>query len=120
MCCTSAEHYCAYTPCQLRTNVALVLTTLRRACCWSFGLATTSYLTRVQQERFGTDRQDEYERLKHHYVLKPEHMESAKENMAIMHPLPRVGEIDPRVDEDPRAAYFRQVEDSKGRALAVE
>ena len=77
-------------------------------------------MTRVQQERFGADRQDEYERLKHHYVLKPEHMESAKENMAIMHPLPRVGEIDPRVDEDPRAAYFRQVQYSKGRALAVE
>ncbi|KAJ1915714.1 Carbamoyl-phosphate synthase [Tieghemiomyces parasiticus] len=65
------------------------------------------YVTRVQKERF-TD-QEEYERLKHAYVIDSATLAHAKDHMALMHPLPRVGEIDPEVDFDPRAAYFRQM-----------
>jgi carbamoyl-phosphate synthase/aspartate carbamoyltransferase/dihydroorotase/carbamoyl-phosphate synthase/aspartate carbamoyltransferase len=65
------------------------------------------YVTRVQKERF-TDL-NAYEQVKNYYVITPELMKRAKERMIIMHPLPRVGEIDPAVDRDPRAAYFRQV-----------
>ena len=66
------------------------------------------YVTRVQKERF--ENLDEYEQLKHAYVITPETMAQAKPKMALMHPLPRVGEISPDVDDDPRAAYFRQME----------
>ena len=66
------------------------------------------YVTRVQKERF--DDLDEYERVKGAFVITPETMETAKERMIVMHPLPRVGEISMEVDEDPRAAYFRQME----------
>ncbi len=66
------------------------------------------YVTRVQKERF--EDLDEYEQLKHAYVITPETMAQAKPKMALMHPLPRVGEISPDVDDDPRAAYFRQME----------
>lgn len=66
------------------------------------------YVTRVQRERF-TDL-DEYESIKNAYVVTPEVMARAKERMTLMHPLPRVTEIAMDVDEDPRAAYFRQVE----------
>lgn len=65
------------------------------------------YVTRVQKERFTDLKQ--YEQVKDFYVLTPEIMEMAKEKMVVMHPLPRVGEIDPAIDSDPRAAYFRQV-----------
>ncbi|GBD09523.1 Aspartate carbamoyltransferase catalytic subunit [Candidatus Thermoflexus japonica] len=65
------------------------------------------YVTRVQKERF-TDL-NAYEQVKNYYVITPELMKRAKERMIVMHPLPRVGEIDPAVDRDPRAAYFRQV-----------
>lgn len=65
------------------------------------------YVTRVQKERFSSP--EEYERLKHVYVITPEVMARAKPRMAVMHPLPRVGEIAPAVDADPRAAYFRQM-----------
>jgi aspartate carbamoyltransferase catalytic subunit len=65
------------------------------------------YVTRVQKERF-TDL-NAYEQVKNYYVITPELMKRAKERMIVMHPLPRVGEIDPAVDQDPRAAYFRQV-----------
>lgn len=65
------------------------------------------YMTRVQRERF-TD-MDEYERVKDCFVLDCAKMALAKENMAVLHPLPRVNEIAPEVDADPRAAYFRQV-----------
>ena len=64
------------------------------------------YVTRVQKERF-TDL-NQYEQVKDFYVITPEIMEKAKEKMVVMHPLPRVGEIDPAIDDDPRAAYFRQ------------
>ena len=66
------------------------------------------YVTRVQKERFAD--QAEYESVKGAYVITPETMKQAKENMIVMHPLPRVGEISMEVDDDPRAAYFRQME----------
>lgn len=66
------------------------------------------YVTRVQKERF--EDLSVYESLKHAFVITPEVMKKAKPKMALMHPLPRVGEITPEVDADPRAAYFRQME----------
>ncbi|MGC8855802.1 MAG: aspartate carbamoyltransferase [Anaerolineae bacterium] len=66
------------------------------------------YVTRVQKERF--EDPAEYEKVKGAYVITPEIMKAAKEEMIVMHPLPRVGEIDPAFDDDPRAAYFRQME----------
>jgi aspartate carbamoyltransferase len=66
------------------------------------------YVTRVQKERF--DDLALYESLKHAFVITPETMKAAKPKMALMHPLPRVGEIATEVDADPRAAYFRQME----------
>jgi aspartate carbamoyltransferase catalytic subunit len=64
------------------------------------------YMTRVQQERFFNE--EDYIRLKDSYILTPEKLKLAKEDMAILHPLPRVNEIDARVDNDPRAMYFTQ------------
>ncbi len=69
------------------------------------------YMTRVQQERF--DSIEEYNRLKDSYILDSAKMTLAKEDMIVLHPLPRVNEITPEVDNDPRAAYFRQVENGK-------
>lgn len=69
--------------------------------------ADVLYVTRVQKERF-TDLA-QYEEVKDHYEITPELMARAKKKMVVMHPLPRVGEIHYGVDEDPRAAYFRQV-----------
>jgi aspartate carbamoyltransferase len=66
------------------------------------------YVTRVQKERF-TD-EAIYESVKGAYVIDPRVMKAAKERMIVMHPLPRVGEISTDFDEDPRAAYFRQME----------
>ena len=66
------------------------------------------YVTRVQKERFSD--LNEYENVKDAFVITPEVMAKAKEDMILMHPLPRVGEITMEVDEDPRAAYFRQME----------
>jgi carbamoyl-phosphate synthase/aspartate carbamoyltransferase/dihydroorotase len=66
------------------------------------------YVTRVQKERF--DDQNEYESVKDAFVITPEIMERAKDQMIVMHPLPRVGEISMEFDDDPRAAYFRQME----------
>lgn len=64
------------------------------------------YMTRVQKERFFNE--EDYIRLKDTYVLTPEKLESAKEDMIILHPLPRVNEISVHVDSDPRACYFFQ------------
>lgn len=75
------------------------------------------YMTRVQKERFYNPA--EYERLKDFYILTPEKLKSAKEKMAILHPLPRVNEITKEVDDDPRAAYFRQVENGKFMRMAL-
>jgi aspartate carbamoyltransferase len=66
------------------------------------------YVTRVQKERFAD--QAVYESVKSAYVIDSKVMEAARERMIVMHPLPRVGEIDPGFDDDPRAAYFRQME----------
>ena len=65
------------------------------------------YMTRVQKERFFNEQ--DYIRLKDSYILDSEKMKNAKKNMIVLHPLPRVNEITPEVDEDPRAAYFTQV-----------
>lgn len=66
------------------------------------------YMTRVQRERFLNE--EEYLRLKDSYILTPDKMKKAKEEMIVLHPLPRVNEIDIEVDADPRAAYFKQAE----------
>jgi aspartate carbamoyltransferase len=66
------------------------------------------YVTRVQKERF--ENQEDYESVKGAFVVDTEIMNQAKERMIVMHPLPRVGEITMEVDDDPRAAYFRQME----------
>ncbi|MEX0788158.1 MAG: aspartate carbamoyltransferase [Anaerolineales bacterium] len=66
------------------------------------------YVTRVQKERF--EDLDLYEQVKSAYVITPGILSHAKEQMIVMHPLPRVGEISMEVDADPRAAYFRQME----------
>ena len=66
------------------------------------------YVTRVQKERF--EDPAEYEKVKGAFVVDPEIMKAAKKEMIVMHPMPRVGEISPEFDDDPRAAYFRQME----------
>lgn len=66
------------------------------------------YMTRVQKERFFNE--EDYVRLKDFYILNKEKMELAKEDMIILHPLPRVNEISVEIDDDPRAAYFKQVQ----------
>jgi aspartate carbamoyltransferase len=66
------------------------------------------YVTRVQKERFADEAT--YNSVKGAYVIDPAIMRAAKERMIVMHPLPRVGEIAPEFDDDPRAAYFRQME----------
>ncbi len=66
------------------------------------------YMTRVQRERFFNE--EDYIRMKDFYILDKAKMELAKENMLVLHPLPRVNEISTEVDSDPRAAYFRQAQ----------
>jgi aspartate carbamoyltransferase len=66
------------------------------------------YVTRVQKERF--ERLSDYESVKSAFIITPQTLTVAKEQMIIMHPLPRVGEISMEIDDDPRAAYFRQME----------
>lgn len=66
------------------------------------------YMTRVQKERFFNE--EDYVRLKDFYILTKEKMELAKDDMIVLHPLPRVNEISVDVDDDPRACYFRQVQ----------
>jgi len=75
------------------------------------------YMTRVQQERFLD--QDEFDRVKDSFVLDMAKLSLAKEKMAVLHPLPRVNEILTEVDADPRAAYFRQVENGKFVRMAL-
>ena len=64
------------------------------------------YMTRVQKERFFNE--EDYVRMKDFYILDAKKMQLAKEDMYVLHPLPRVNEISVEVDDDPRAAYFRQ------------
>lgn len=66
------------------------------------------YMTRVQKERFFNE--EDYVRMKDFYILNSEKMQLAKEDMFVLHPLPRVNEIAVEVDKDPRAAYFKQVQ----------
>lgn len=75
------------------------------------------YMTRIQRERFDDPR--EYERLKDSYVLDTQKMELAKKTMCVLHPLPRVNEISVNVDDDPRAAYFRQALNGKYMRMAL-
>ena len=71
-------------------------------------LKLPSYMTRVQKERFFNE--EDYVRMKDFYILDNKKMELAKDDMYILHPLPRVNEIATEVDNDPRAAYFKQVQ----------
>lgn len=75
------------------------------------------YMTRVQKERFFNE--EDYLRLKDSYVLTPEKLLSAREDMIVMHPLPRVNEISVAVDSDPRACYFKQVLNGKYMRMAL-
>ena len=75
------------------------------------------YLTRVQRERFFNE--EDYLRLKDSYILDTKKLVSAKSNLCIMHPLPRVNEISVAVDNDPRAAYFKQVLNGKYMRMAL-
>ena len=75
------------------------------------------YMTRVQRERFFNEQ--DYIRLKDSYILTPQKLETAKEDLSIMHPLPRVNEISVAVDKDPRACYFRQVNNGKFIRMAL-
>lgn len=75
------------------------------------------YMTRVQKERFFNEA--DYIRLKDTYILTPDKLETAKKDLTILHPLPRVNEISTAVDQDPRAAYFRQVRYGKFIRMAL-
>ena len=75
------------------------------------------YMTRIQRERF--DDPYDYERLKDSYILTADKMTLAKEKMCVLHPLPRVNEISVKVDDDPRAAYFRQALNGKFMRMAL-
>ena len=75
------------------------------------------YMTRVQKERFLDE--EEFDLIKNSFILDNQKLKTAKEKMAILHPLPRVNEILKEVDSDPRAAYFRQVENGKFVRMAL-
>ena len=75
------------------------------------------YMTRVQRERFFNE--EDYLRLKDSYILTPEKLRTAKEDLCILHPLPRVNEISVAVDRDPRACYFKQVRYGKFIRMAL-
>ncbi|MBR5447790.1 MAG: aspartate carbamoyltransferase, partial [Clostridia bacterium] len=75
------------------------------------------YMTRVQGERFFSE--EEYLRLRDSYILDTEKLQSAKDDLVIMHPLPRVNEISVSVDKDPRACYFKQVLNGKYARMAL-
>ena len=75
------------------------------------------YMTRVQRERFFNE--EDYLRLKDSYILTPEKLENAKADLSILHPLPRVNEIDTAIDADPRACYFRQAMNGKFVRMAL-
>ena len=75
------------------------------------------YMTRVQKERFLDE--DEYDRLKDSFILTADKLKTARPELRVLHPLPRVNEIAIDVDDDPRAAYFRQVENGKFVRMAL-
>ncbi len=75
------------------------------------------YMTRVQKERFFNE--EDYLRLRDSYILTPEKLVGAKEDLTILHPLPRVNEISTAVDSDPRACYFKQARNGKFARMAL-
>ncbi len=75
------------------------------------------YMTRVQRERFFNE--EDYLRLKDSYILTPDKLRSAKKDLSILHPLPRVNEISVAIDSDPRACYFKQVSNGKYMRMAL-
>ena len=75
------------------------------------------YMTRVQRERFFNE--EDYLRLKDSYILDTKKLENAKQDLCIMHPLPRVNEISVKIDDDPRACYFKQVLNGKYMRMAL-
>ena len=75
------------------------------------------YMTRVQRERFFNE--EDYLRLKDSYILTPDKLRNAREDLCIMHPLPRVNEISVAIDDDPRACYFKQVLYGKYMRMAL-
>ena len=75
------------------------------------------YMTRVQRERFFNE--EDYLRLRDSYILTPEKLKKAREDLSVMHPLPRVNEISVAVDDDPRACYFKQVLNGKYMRMAL-
>ena len=75
------------------------------------------YMTRVQRERFFNE--EDYLRLKDSYILTPDKLKTAKDNLSILHPLPRVNEISVAIDKDPRACYFKQVLYGKYMRMAL-
>ena len=75
------------------------------------------YMTRVQRERFFNE--EDYLRLKDSYILTPEKLKNAKQDLCILHPLPRVNEISVAVDDDPRACYFKQVRNGRYIRMAL-
>lgn len=87
-------------PCGIKYETALRLEDV-------IGELNILYMTRVQRERFFNEQ--DYIRLKDSYILDNEKMKKARSDMIVLHPLPRVNEIAPEVDSDPRAAYFKQV-----------
>ncbi len=83
----------------------------------AIGSLDVLYMTRIQRERF--DDPDVYERLKNSYILTEELMKKASDTCRVLHPLPRVNEISVKVDDDPRAAYFKQVSNGKYMRMAL-
>lgn len=83
----------------------------------SIGDLDILYMTRVQRERFFNE--EDYLRLKDTYILTPEKMAGAKNTLSVLHPLPRVNEISVAVDNDPRACYFKQVENGRFMRMAL-
>ena len=75
------------------------------------------YMTRVQKERFFNE--DDYLRLRDSYILTPDKLDTAKKDLKILHPLPRVNEISVKIDADPRACYFKQVRNGKFIRMAL-
>ena len=75
------------------------------------------YMTRVQGERFFNEA--DYIRLRDYYILTPDKLTNAKKDLCILHPLPRVNEISRSIDSDPRACYFKQVENGKYMRMAL-
>lgn len=75
------------------------------------------YMTRVQRERFFNE--EDYIRLKDSFILTKDKLQYAKKDMYILHPLPRVNEISTDVDDDPRAVYFKQVQNGVYMRMAL-